>query len=341
MLSSSNEHTLFHTHATHAQLRILMWKNRLLKQRQWISTLSEILLPVLIMLVLVAIRGVVSRENSPAQNHVADTLVIDTVYRDNMTQYIPSSQVRGGAGQKIAFIPGQAVATQKVIQAFKAQYPSLAGSVLDIHASDTAFTLAAKDGSYGTAANPYVQMALVLTNLNANADQQWEYTIRGNVSANNPQRSTALDTSEKFSNDIDNRYRDEALQTLGRQGPWLFLQDFMTQYIVNEALSANGGNATAAGAARPFQRPRVTFVPFPTMPYIFDPFATNVGDSVGLLFIVAFLWPVTRLVKCLVEEKELRIKEGMKMMSLRGRSVKQSSDAIQKLGAAARMTFDC
>ena len=41
-----------------------------------------------------------------------------------------------------------------------------------------------------------------------------------------------------------------------------------------------------------------------------------VSGSLGLFFTLAFMWVVTRIVKEIVEEKEFRIKEGMKMMGL-------------------------
>ena len=36
-----------------------------------------------------------------------------------------------------------------------------------------------------------------------------------------------------------------------------------------------------------------------------------------VLLTLVFIWPITRIVKGLVEEKELRIKEGMKIMGLK------------------------
>ena len=48
-----------------------------------------------------------------------------------------------------------------------------------------------------------------------------------------------------------------------------------------------------------------------------DLFATYVSSFIGFLFCLTFVWPVTRLVKVFVEEKETRIREGMTMMGLR------------------------
>jgi ATP-binding cassette subfamily A (ABC1) protein 3 len=47
-----------------------------------------------------------------------------------------------------------------------------------------------------------------------------------------------------------------------------------------------------------------------------DPFADTVANVLGLFFTIIYMWPVTRLVKGVVEEKQLRIREGMRMMGL-------------------------
>jgi ATP-binding cassette subfamily A (ABC1) protein 3 len=56
--------------------------------------------------------------------------------------------------------------------------------------------------------------------------------------------------------------------------------------------------------------------PMPTHAHIDDLFATVLSSLIGFLYALAFIWPVTKIVKQLVEEKENRIKEGMKMMGL-------------------------
>ena len=67
-----------------------------------------------------------------------------------------------------------------------------------------------------------------------------------------------------------------------------------------------------------FPSRQLSFTPMATPPYIDDRFAALVAPFLGLLFTVVFLWPVTRIIKLMVEEKETRIKEGMKMMGLYG-----------------------
>lgn len=57
-------------------------------------------------------------------------------------------------------------------------------------------------------------------------------------------------------------------------------------------------------------------VPFPTPEYTDDKFATFVKSVFGLFFVLVYIWPLTRIMKSLVEDKEARINEVMKMMSM-------------------------
>jgi len=57
-------------------------------------------------------------------------------------------------------------------------------------------------------------------------------------------------------------------------------------------------------------------IPMPTPAYTKDNFATVVESVFGLFFTLLFLWPLTRIMNSLTEDKEMRINEVMKMMGL-------------------------
>jgi len=44
--------------------------------------------------------------------------------------------------------------------------------------------------------------------------------------------------------------------------------------------------------------------------------AAYVGGVFGLFLVAAFMWPFSRMVRSMVQEKEARIREGMKMMGM-------------------------
>jgi ATP-binding cassette subfamily A (ABC1) protein 3 len=83
--------------------------------------------------------------------------------------------------------------------------------------------------------------------------------------------------------------------------------------VVNTTL-ALGGNPSIINNVNVTSNYEIT--PMPTPAHTDDTFASVMGKLVGFLYTLAFIWPVTKIVKLLVEEKETRIKEGMKMMGL-------------------------
>jgi ATP-binding cassette subfamily A (ABC1) protein 3 len=54
----------------------------------------------------------------------------------------------------------------------------------------------------------------------------------------------------------------------------------------------------------------------PTVDYLTDNFQFVISSTLGLFYMLSFLYPVSRIIRGLVVEKEQRIKEGMKMMGL-------------------------
>jgi ATP-binding cassette subfamily A (ABC1) protein 3 len=59
-------------------------------------------------------------------------------------------------------------------------------------------------------------------------------------------------------------------------------------------------------------------MPMPTAAYSQNPFFTQVGYLLGLTMVMAFLYPTSRLIKTIVEEKETRMKETLFILGLKG-----------------------
>jgi len=58
-------------------------------------------------------------------------------------------------------------------------------------------------------------------------------------------------------------------------------------------------------------------LPMPTPAYKQNPFFTTIGYLLGLTIAMAFLYPVSRLIKAIVEEKETRMKETLSILGVR------------------------
>ncbi len=52
------------------------------------------------------------------------------------------------------------------------------------------------------------------------------------------------------------------------------------------------------------------------------------GTLIGLVMVLGWLWPFSRFVRNIVDEKETRIKEGMKMMGLSVRITSFASHVV-------------
>jgi hypothetical protein len=59
-------------------------------------------------------------------------------------------------------------------------------------------------------------------------------------------------------------------------------------------------------------------MPMPTAAYSQNPFFLEVGYLLGLSIVMAFLYPTSRLIKSIVEEKETRMKETLCILGLKG-----------------------
>eukprot|EP01039_Chlorochromonas_danica_P006887 gene6887-7611_t len=62
--------------------------------------------------------------------------------------------------------------------------------------------------------------------------------------------------------------------------------------------------------------PNTIFTPYPTFAYDQNPFYSSVGFLLGLAMIMSTMYPMSKLAKSVVEEKELRMRELMKIMGL-------------------------
>ena len=63
--------------------------------------------------------------------------------------------------------------------------------------------------------------------------------------------------------------------------------------------------------------PSTVLIPFPTYEYNQNPFYNRVGFLLGLAMVMSTMYPLSRLVKSVVKEKETRLREVMKIMGLR------------------------
>eukprot|EP00457_Paulinella_chromatophora_P000227 gb/GEZN01000227.1/.p1 GENE.gb/GEZN01000227.1/~~gb/GEZN01000227.1/.p1 ORF type:complete len:1777 (-),score=227.45 gb/GEZN01000227.1/:107-5437(-) len=330
-------------HGVVPQWRLLLWKNFILKKRSLWNTFSEILAPVVIFALLCIIRTQVQVVSVPqSSNNVNDANTLDVPARIVNLVYTmgcglhysssmqnPYTGLHGGApNQSLAFAPQhpeeldqvQALMTsiQARVQSFllsraiPATVPCAYGSgtqTLDIesYVSHGLFRLFKSQSElqdyytskkYGTSeAFPPVYMSIVVQSIDAL--KGWDYTIGLNVS-NAP-------WAGQITNDLQVGFESSTWAQYWSNG-FLSVQRLVDLFILEQAAETVGGPAMPDF--------NVYVVPFPTGAHQQDDFAAFLASGIGLLLVMAFYWPFSRLVKSVVTEKEHKLQEGMQMMGL-------------------------
>ncbi|CAM9479565.1 unnamed protein product [Laminaria digitata] len=88
----------------------------------------------------------------------------------------------------------------------------------------------------------------------------------------------------------------------------MMIQQLVDNWIMDSEASAGGT----------FTPPVVRVTEFPSPEYEDDGFWSSIGGTFAILIVIMVLYPISNVISALVKEKELRIKEGLKMMGLTG-----------------------
>lgn len=290
------------------QLYALLRRNCLLKARQPCATFMEVFLPVFIMLMMVLIRVSIEKEDFPDENHLGRAF-------DNFT--VPGVPGRRGDladlagrcelyGFQLGFAPDTAT-TRALAARFAEREPALA-AVTEFFESSGAMSTYVESAGYGTK-KPGIYLAVVLDQ-DGTSDGVWRYRIRGNATSdsdNDPPNTLPRTWEEPQTDDFQVGLKLSAANSIYYFGAFA-VQSVTESFFIERT---GGAGFEADGITL-----RARFVPFPTPAHTEDDFADLMADFLGLLFALTYLWPVSRLVKLIVEEKESRMKESLRIMGL-------------------------
>ncbi|XP_039027673.1 ABC transporter A family member 1-like [Hibiscus syriacus] len=114
---------------------------------------------------------------------------------------------------------------------------------------------------------------------------------------------------------------------------FLTLQQVLDSFIILAAQQTETGiasqnieltppHSTSVTSARglpwtQFSPSNIRIAPFPTREYIDDEFQSIIKSVLGLLYLLGFLYPISRLISYTVFEKEQKTREGLFMMGLK------------------------
>lgn len=164
-----------------------------------------------------------------------------------------------------------------------------------------------------------IAMAVVLNSVDKD-NGHWDYSIRTNYtdmfSLDQPTVAClyfywddsclltyTIPSTKFYVNDLNKPQLVDSLFGYSYSG-FLTLQEIVDNFIFDQYSGAGGVDMHAS----------LSFMP--TQDFVTDDFQYVISSTLGLFYMLSYLYPVSRMVRSLVLEKENRFKEGMKMMGL-------------------------
>jgi ATP-binding cassette subfamily A (ABC1) protein 1 len=274
------------------QVYALLVKNFTLKWRYLLGSVFELVLPVAIIGILVAIR------TAQPTTYVEQNLGSQYQVEFNQLKMLDEFAVTMSSEDKaIAFAPSKSalvrdLATEFSLTCFGSNNSQAYVMFFDSEADIDSYI---RSASYSSGTAKQLKAAIVL-------DEALEgsigIVIRMNSTTDIP--GPFLDAINPFAQGIDISY-GQRYYTKGFLGIQNFVQTFvMTRKSFSETIDQT----------------RIILRPFPAPGYTFDIFASIIKGFLGLFLTISFTWPVTKIIGAIVLEKETRQKELMKIMGV-------------------------
>ncbi|KAM4598643.1 phospholipid-transporting ATPase ABCA3 [Polymixia lowei] len=292
------------------QFGLLLWKNYLQQKRQILVTLVAIALPLLFSGILIVLRQKVPFKNYPNA----------TVYESYSVDSLPPKMYFGGF--QLAYVPGNSSVVRQVAE--DVQHSLGLSSVASVRGFETEEQF--EDYVRSDPLSGKVLAAVVFEHPFTRDDeplpQQVSYHLRFTYTPRN------APVVEKFelnpNNDLD--WHTLSLFPLfqlpgpreqyDKEGgtPGYFREGFLAvQHAVDRAIMRSY-NRTAA--AYLLAHTRVVLSRFPYPAFIYDVFILAIQNQLPLLLVLSFTYTSLNIVRAVVQEKERKLKEYMRMMGL-------------------------
>ncbi|KAL2923572.1 ABC transporter A family member 1 [Bienertia sinuspersici] len=178
--------------------------------------------------------------------------------------------------------------------------------------------------------NPKIRGAVVF---HSQGPKLYDYSIRLNHTwafSGFPDVKAIMDVNGPYLNDLELGVNTIPILQYGFSG-FLTLQQVLDSFIIYAAqeteISAKVSevpvfNSSDTPSVLKFPSMRfipsnIRLAPFPTRDYIDDEFQSIIKEVMGVLYLLGFLYPISRLISYSVFEKEHKIKDGLYMMGLK------------------------
>ncbi|KAK1318291.1 ABC transporter A family member 1 [Acorus calamus] len=312
------------------QLKAMLRKNWLLKIRHPFITSAEILLPTVVMLLLIVVRTRVDTQLHPVQAYIREGMFVEVGKSVISPDFDSVLRSLSSKGEHIAFAP-DTDETRSMIGILSLKFPLLK-VVGRIYQDELELETYLRSESYGiidqamNLSNPKIKGAIIF---HAQGPQFFDYSIRLNHSwafSGFPDVKTIMDVNGPYLNDLELGVSNVPTLQYGFSG-FLTLQKVVDSFIIFAAQQKGIDSAdelqTGLGISHvdipwtQFSPGNIRIAPFPTRSYTDDEFQSIVKSVMGVLYLLGFLYPISRLISYSVSEKEQKIKEGLYMMGLK------------------------
>nr|XP_018630849.1 ABC transporter A family member 1 isoform X1 [Nicotiana tomentosiformis] len=315
------------------QLKAMLRKNWLLKIRHPFVTCAEILLPTLVMLLLIAVRSKSDIRIHPAQPYIRKGIgmFVEVGKGDTSPPFNQVLERLLAKGEYLAFAPNT-TETRMMINILSLKFPLLR-LVTRVYEDEDALETYIRSDLYAAydqtknRTNPKIKGAVVF---HEQGPQSFDYSIRLNHTwafSGFPDVKNIMDTNGPFLNDLSLGVNTIPILQYGLSG-FLTLQQVMDSFIIYAAQETMTNllrlpshsldrDAQLKIPWTQFSPSNIRLAPFPTREYTDNEFQSIVKKVMGVLYLLGFLYPISRLISYSVLEKELKIKEGLYMMGLK------------------------
>ncbi|KNC85707.1 hypothetical protein, variant [Sphaeroforma arctica JP610] len=281
-----------------AQIRLLVWKNFKLQSRRPIGTIVEIIVPVLFMSIMVGLKQIVPFESGGPVFNAADQAINEMPY-PNVTQYLyyPASGQSAIITEYIAQQQGGGIITTGTDNETElAELGRGKPDVVGIIYNNTVNGNLPEDDVQITLRFPYAPSCTQYNKGCNDNSKDWDTTVRY--------------TTQGFF-DKGPKLKDNAVT----DSQYWYSGFGRLEWELGQAV-ASLRNTGALGADVQ-QNIDYRVQTFPFAEYILNQFATfGIKFTMPLILVLAYTYPVLTTTREVVLEKELRLKEAMKMMGL-------------------------
>ncbi|CAN6443979.1 unnamed protein product [Victoria cruziana] len=338
------------------QLKAILQKNWLLKCRHPFTTAAEVLLPTIVMLLLIAVRTRVDTEVHPSQPYIRKGTFVEVGAGGLSPSFDTLLKLWLATDEHLAFAP-DTTETRNMLNLLSLRFPLLkiVGRIYEDELEIESYIRSSDYGEMDQNMNfskPKIKGAIIFHEC---GPQIFDYSIRLNHSwafSGFPDVNTIMDTNGPYVNDLELGVSAVPTMQYGLSG-FLTLQQLMDSLII---LSSQVNLTNAVGKMKfvddggsselyasevteednkqqsvgnfvdqllfkyswtKFIPSTIRIAPFPTREYTDDEFQSIVKRVMGVLYLLGFLYPVSRLISYSVSEKEQKIREGLQMMGLR------------------------